>query len=46
MIRFGLRLTFRGVGELVFFAGVGRPATTNGQIEAYLPGFLLIMAGW
>ena len=34
-----------GVGELVFFAGVGRPATTNGQIEAYLPGFLLIMAG-
>jgi hypothetical protein len=34
-----------GVGELIFFVGVGRPATTNGQIEAYLPGFLLIMAG-
>jgi hypothetical protein len=34
-----------GVGELIFFVGAGRPATTNGQIEAYLPGFLLIMAG-
>jgi hypothetical protein len=34
-----------GVGELIFFVGAGRPATTNGQIAAYLPGFLLIMAG-
>lgn len=33
-----------GVAELAFFIG-RRPATTPGQIEAYLTGFLLILAG-
>jgi FtsX-like permease family len=34
-----------GIGELAFMVGIGRPRTTHGQIAAYLPGFLLIMAG-
>jgi hypothetical protein len=34
-----------GVAELACFVGIGRPATTAGQIAAYLPGFLLVMAG-
>lgn len=33
-----------GIGELAYFAG-RRPATTDGQIQAYLSGFLLIMVG-
>ena len=33
-----------GVAELAFFIG-RRPATTPGQIEAYMTGFLLILAG-
>jgi hypothetical protein len=34
-----------GIAELAFFAGIGRPETTDGQIEAFLPGFFVIMAG-
>lgn len=34
-----------GIVELACFVGIGRPRTTGGQIEAYLPGFLLIMTG-
>jgi hypothetical protein len=33
-----------GVGELAYFVG-RRPLTTNGQVAAFLPGILLIMAG-
>jgi hypothetical protein len=33
-----------GVGELAYFVG-RRPGTTNGQVAAFLPGILLIMAG-
>jgi hypothetical protein len=33
-----------GVAELGYFIG-RRPPTTSGQIRAYLPGFVLIMAG-
>ncbi len=34
-----------GVAELSWFAVVGRPDTSQGQMAAYLPGILLIMAG-
>ncbi|MFI6154821.1 FtsX-like permease family protein [Kitasatospora sp. NPDC051170] len=34
-----------GMGELSYVVGVGRPATINKQIMAYLPGILLIMGG-
>jgi hypothetical protein len=34
-----------GVAELGFFVVHGRPATVPGQIQAFLPGFLLIMIG-
>jgi hypothetical protein len=34
-----------GVLELVSFIGIGRPAGTPGQLAAYVPGFLLILAG-
>jgi hypothetical protein len=34
-----------GLAELGFFVGHGRPATVPGQIQAFLPGFLLIMIG-
>ncbi len=34
-----------GMGELAFFAGTGRPTSANGQIQAYLVGFFLIMIG-
>ena len=34
-----------GIGELAYFVGVGHPASTDGQIEAYFAGILLIMAG-
>jgi hypothetical protein len=34
-----------GVAELGFFVLHGRPPTTPGQIQAFLPGFLLIMIG-
>ncbi|SOD72798.1 FtsX-like permease family protein [Jatrophihabitans sp. GAS493] len=34
-----------GVAELSYFVAVGRPATTPGQIQAFLTGFLLIMVG-
>ncbi len=33
-----------GIAELGYFIG-RRPPTTGGQIQAYLPGFVLIMAG-
>jgi len=33
-----------GIGELVYFVG-RRPETTDGQIRAYMSGFLLIMVG-
>jgi hypothetical protein len=34
-----------GSAELGFFVVHGRPQTTQGQIQAFLPGFLLIMIG-
>jgi len=34
-----------GIADLAFFAAVGRPASSNGQIQAYLLGFFLIMIG-
>jgi hypothetical protein len=34
-----------GIGELAVFVGIGRPQTTPGQIAAYLPGILIVMAG-
>jgi hypothetical protein len=34
-----------GLAELGYFIVIGRPATTNGQIYAFLAGFLLIMTG-
>jgi hypothetical protein len=34
-----------GIAELSYFVAIGRPKTTDGQIQAYLPGFLLIMIG-
>lgn len=33
-----------GVAELAWFVG-RRPSTTNGQIMAFLPGFLIVMTG-
>jgi FtsX-like permease family len=33
-----------GLGEMAYFVG-RRPSTTNGQVAAFLPGILLIMAG-
>ncbi|MGC9666179.1 FtsX-like permease family protein [Planosporangium sp. 12N6] len=33
-----------GIGELAFFIG-RRPSTSDGQVAAFLPGVLLIMAG-
>lgn len=34
-----------GLAELGFFVVRGRPASTQGQIQAFLPGFLLVMVG-
>jgi hypothetical protein len=34
-----------GMAELAFFAAVGRPASSGGQIQAFLLGFFLIMIG-
>ena len=34
-----------GLAELAYFAAAGHPGTTGGQIQAFLPGFLLIMVG-
>jgi FtsX-like permease family len=34
-----------GLAELAYFVVAGNPETTRGQVEAYLPGFVLIMAG-
>jgi hypothetical protein len=34
-----------GLAELTWFVVVGRPATTNQQIQAYLAGILVTMAG-
>ena len=34
-----------GMAELAYFAVIGRPATVSGQIQAFLPGFLLLLAG-
>jgi hypothetical protein len=34
-----------GLGELGYFVAAGRPASTAGQILAYLPGILVTMAG-
>ncbi|MGO9343315.1 MAG: FtsX-like permease family protein [Acidimicrobiales bacterium] len=36
---------FLGIAELSFFVVVGPPKTTGGQIDAYLLGFVLLMAG-
>lgn len=33
-----------GLGELAYFVG-RRPATTGGQVQAYLSGFLIVMVG-
>lgn len=34
-----------GLGELAWFVHAGRPHSTPGQIQAYLPGILLTMVG-
>jgi hypothetical protein len=34
-----------GIGELAYFAGIGHPRSSGGQVAAYFAGFLLIMAG-
>lgn len=34
-----------GLGELAFFVAAGRPGSTPGQIEAFLPGLVVVMAG-
>jgi hypothetical protein len=34
-----------GIAELAFFVVNGRPGSTAGQIQAFLPGFFLILAG-
>ncbi|HEY2671704.1 MAG TPA: FtsX-like permease family protein [Rugosimonospora sp.] len=34
-----------GLVELAYFVVHGNPRTSNGQVAAFLPGFLLIMAG-
>jgi len=34
-----------GLAELGFFVVHGRPPTTPGEIQAFLPGFLLVIAG-
>ena len=34
-----------GLGELAWFVHAGRPSTTPGQIRAFLPGILIVMAG-
>ena len=34
-----------GLGELAYFVVAGRPASTGGQILAFLPGFLLTVVG-
>ncbi|MGH8961340.1 MAG: FtsX-like permease family protein [Jatrophihabitantaceae bacterium] len=36
---------FAGLAELGYFAAAGRPASTPGQIQAFLPGILVTMAG-
>jgi hypothetical protein len=36
---------FAGLGELAWFAFAGRPATTPGQIQAFVTGILVTMAG-
>ena len=40
-----LLLLLAGIAELGYFYFAGRPATTGGQILAYLPGVLVMMAG-
>jgi hypothetical protein len=40
-----LLLLVAGLVELAYFAIAGRPATTNGQILAFVPGILVTMAG-
>jgi hypothetical protein len=34
-----------GIGELAWFAVIGHPGSIDGQIQAFLPGFLLLLAG-
>jgi hypothetical protein len=34
-----------GLAELAYFVAAGHPRTTGGQVQAFVPGFLLIMAG-
>ena len=34
-----------GIGELGYFARIGHPRSSGGQVEAYFLGFLLVMAG-
>ena len=36
---------FAGIAVLAYFVSAGRPGSSNGQIEGYLLGFLLIMIG-
>jgi hypothetical protein len=41
----GLIPLLAGLAELAYFVAAGRPKTTGGQVQAFVPGFLLIMAG-
>jgi hypothetical protein len=34
-----------GIAELALFVVLGRPGSTGGQIRAFLPGFVLLLAG-
>jgi hypothetical protein len=34
-----------GIAELALFVVIGRPGSTGGQIRAFLPGFVLLLAG-
>jgi hypothetical protein len=40
-----LILLIAGIGELALVLAVGTPNTTSGQVQVFLPGFLLVMAG-
>jgi hypothetical protein len=40
-----LLLLIAGLAELSYFAAIGRPLSTNGQILAFVPGILVTMAG-
>lgn len=36
---------FAGLAELTYFVYAGRPSTTPGQVQAFMTGILLVMAG-